>query len=191
MYLLVYFFFVETKKQNVRIFQNMSLLFLDLANGQFSKMMAVQDAKIKNIAKDLITGIGGLRIKDVIGNFRKGPAVKVGYLHLEKKVKNFFFFFFIQANYFIWTQTKVELVVIANPNGMSITGTKLKNVLSKSLQVHVRPDNILRTTPHPEARNAIVLKITFLTLLKGPASSNLPLDRVPTVTWLLKMKMAV
>ena len=56
-------------------------------------MMAVQDAKIKNIAKDLITGIGGLRIKDVIGNFRKGPAVKVGYLHLEKKVKKIFFFF--------------------------------------------------------------------------------------------------
>ena len=85
----------------------------------------------------------------------------------------------------------MEPVVIANPNGMFITGTKLKNVSSKSLQVLVRPDNILRITPHPEARNAIVLKITFLTLLKGPASSNLPLDRVLTVTWLLKMKTAV
>ena len=47
--------------------------------------MAAQDAKIKSIAKDLIIGIGGLHIKGVIGNFRKGPAVKVGYLHLEKK----------------------------------------------------------------------------------------------------------
>ena len=51
-------------------------------------MMAVQDAKIKNIAKDLTIGTGGLRIKDVIGNFRKGPAVKVLRLPIFlKKVK--------------------------------------------------------------------------------------------------------
>ena len=56
-------------------------------------MMAVQDAKIKNIAKDLTIGTGGLRIKDVIGNFRKGPAVKVGYLHFKKKEKKLIIFF--------------------------------------------------------------------------------------------------
>ena len=50
-------------------------------------MMAAQDAKIKNIAKGLIIGIGGLRIKDVIGNFRKGPAVKVLRLPFRKKRK--------------------------------------------------------------------------------------------------------
>ena len=48
-------------------------------------MMAVQDAKTKSIAKGLIIGIGGLRIKDVIGNFRKGLAVKVLRLPTFKK----------------------------------------------------------------------------------------------------------
>jgi len=50
-------------------------------------MMAAQDAKTKNIAKDLIIGIGGLHIKDVIGNFHKGPAVKVLRLPTLKKSK--------------------------------------------------------------------------------------------------------
>ena len=66
--------------------------------------MAVQDAKIKNIAKDLITGIGGLRIKDVIGNFRKGPAVKVLRLPtFKKKVKKIFFFFHLGKLFYLDT----------------------------------------------------------------------------------------
>ena len=48
--------------------------------------MEALNVKTKNIAKDLIIGIGGLHIKGVIGNFHKGLAVKVGYLS-KKKVK--------------------------------------------------------------------------------------------------------
>ena len=42
-------------------------------------MMAVQDAKIKNIAKDLTIGTGGPRISDVIGNSLKDHVKKVEY----------------------------------------------------------------------------------------------------------------
>ena len=45
--------------------------------------MGAQDVKIRNIANDLTTGIGGHLIKDVIDNSHKVLVKKVKYLKLQ------------------------------------------------------------------------------------------------------------
>ena len=118
----------------------------NLANGWSSNPMVVPDAKIKSIANDSIIGIGGPLIKDVTDNFLKDHANV--------------------ANCSTWTRIVEVPDVIANQNGTFIIGHKVKNVSSKSLQDHVRPDNILPTIPLLAPRNVTASKTTFLILVK-------------------------
>jgi len=123
--------------------------------------MGVQDVKIRNIANDLTTGIGGHLIKDVIDNSHKV---------LVKK-----------ENCSIWTLILVVQDATANQSGMFIIGKKPTNVSSKNHLVHVLLGNILPTIPLPGAPNATASKTLSMIQQKVPVLSNLPGDPVQMV----------